>query len=482
MDYTAFISNGYVSQSPLADQEYTMNWYEEQVEASGGTTKAALYPTPGVSLLVDSGAGAGRGHFYQNGREFAVISDVLYEISLTGVLTNRGTVATDANPATISGNGDAGGQLFITSGGNGYVYDLTGNTLSAVAALAGIATMGDYLDGYFLCLDTTTSTVFISDLLDGTTWDPTQYIQRSIAPDDWVSMKVSNRYIYLWGSETGEVWFDAGAFPIPFEPHPSGLMQFGCGAPFSPEVVGDGVNWLSSTQNGSGAVLRATGFNPVVISTYATHYAFSQYTNLSDAIGDSYEDLGHSFYVLTFRQDNATWVWDATSNTNAWHNRGTWDPDMYHFDAWRPMFHAFAFGEHRILDLEGPGVYRMGSTYYADVDDLAIRRVRRAPCLTDENRLIFFSQFELDLEPGLALSSGQGSNPEVMLRISNDGGKTWGNEITQTAGTIGQYGKRVIWNRCGAGRRRVFEVSVSDPVPWRLLRAFIKVQQASKAA
>ena len=457
-----------------------MNWYPEKIESRGGSARIALYPTPGVELLDTGSAGGGRGHFFQNGREFLVIGPTFYEADINGTLTSRGTVATDSNPATISGNGDAGGQLFITSGGNGYLFVLATNTLSSIAALAGIATMGDFLDGYGLCLDATTSTMFISDLLDLATWDPTQYIQNSISSDNWVAMKVSNRYIYLWGSETGQIWYDAGSFPIPFEPHPSGLMQYGCAAPFSPEIVGGGVCWLASTTNGQGAVIRTSGFQPETISNYATHYAFDTYNTLEDAIGDSYEDSGHTFYILTFPNASATWVWD--SQLGMWHNRGTWDPVSFEYQPWRPAFHAFAFGEHRMLDIQDRGFYRMSIDLQNDVDELAIRRIRRAPCLMNENRLNFYAQFELDLETGLGTATGQGQDPVIMMRYSNDGGKTWSNEVTAEAGATGEYYKRAIWNRCGAGRKRVFEVSTSDPVPYRLIGAFIKVKAGSEQA
>lgn len=291
MDYPGFISGSYVSQSPIADQERTVCWYVEQVESQGGSTKYALYPTPGVEEIGTAGVGAGRAHFYDSGtgREFAVFGGTFTELDQAGTRTSRGTVSLDANPATISSNGDGGGELFITSGGNGYCFTLGTNTLTQVAALNGKATIGDHLDGYFLAFDSATSTVYLSDLLDGTTWDPTQFIQRSIAGDPWVSMKVANRYIYLLGSETSEVWYDAGSFPIPFAPTSSGLMQYGCAAPFSPEVVGGALVWLGATVNGQGVVLKTTAFTPEEISTYALRVAFESYSTLSDAIGDTFD-------------------------------------------------------------------------------------------------------------------------------------------------------------------------------------------------
>lgn len=67
-------------------------------------------------------------------------------------------------------------------------------------------------------------------------------------------------------------------------------------------------------------------------------------------------------------------------------------------------------------------------------------------------------------------------NPQVMLRISNDGGKTWISETWRGAGKLGEYKRRVRWNRLGQARRRVFEVSVTDSISWRILGAFLDAQ------
>lgn len=81
--------------------------------------------------------------------------------------------------------------------------------------------------------------------------------------------------------------------------------------------------------------------------------------------------------------------------------------------------------------------------------------------------------------PTADADSSLGSNPEIMLRISNDAGKTWITEQWRSAGKTGEWLKRVRWNRLGAARRRVFEVVVTDAVPWRLTGAYLKVSNSS---
>jgi len=126
-------------------------------------------------------------------------------------------------------------------------------------------------------------------------------------------------------------------------------------------------------------------------------------------------------------------------------------------------------------------VWRASLDVGTDVDGFHIRRVRRAPTLMQENDLVLYPEFQLDLEPGLGVVSGVGENPQVMLRTSNDGGKTFGSERWRSAGKLGRYGQRVIWNRCGSGRRRVFEIAVSHPIPWRVTNAYLRGAQALSA-
>lgn len=74
-------------------------------------------------------------------------------------------------------------------------------------------------------------------------------------------------------------------------------------------------------------------------------------------------------------------------------------------------------------------------------------------------------------------TTAQGEDPQVMLRMSNDGGRTWPHpEKWRAAGKIGEYNRRIRWDGLGSARRRVFEVVTSDPVPWRLVGADLEAE------
>jgi hypothetical protein len=467
------VGGSYVSESPIADCERTVNWYVEKTEVPGAKAKAVLYPAPGVKRFATTSALNGRGLFAQNNYVLAAIGEKLFRLNALGVTTDIGTLKTDNNPVTMCTNGEAGGQAFVTSGGNGYIVNIADNAFSQVRT--GATTMGAMLDSYFLALDGNTSTLFLSDLTDGTIWDPTQFARSTIAPDPWIAMAVNYREIWLFGTETSEVWVNVGSFPFPFAPHPSGLVPYGIAAPFSVKNVAGTLIWLARTANGSGQVVSATGFTPEPISTHALQVAINSYGRIDDAIADTFQMLGHSFYVLTFPSAQKTWVFDTT--TRIWVEWLTWVPSLNEYIAWRPLFHAWAFDKHLVLDRAAGNIYETSHELTTDVDDRFIRRLRVFPGLVNELNRTFYDYLGLYLEVGLGLPVGQGSDPQVMLRASDDGGKTYGTERWCGAGREGRYKTLVEWYRLGSGRDRVFEVSVTDPIPWRLVDAFIKIRK-----
>ena len=90
---------------------------------------------------------------------------------------------------------------------------------------------------------------------------------------------------------------------------------------------------------------------------------------------------------------------------------------------------------------------------------------------------------QIQFQPGVGLSGFTpppyptetvGSDPQAMLRWSNDGGSTWSNEHWQSIGREGKYKNRIIWRRLGWSRDRIFEVVVTDPVKAVIVSANLK--------
>jgi hypothetical protein len=66
-----------------------------------------------------------------------------------------------------------------------------------------------------------------------------------------------------------------------------------------------------------------------------------------------------------------------------------------------------------------------------------------------------------------------GTNPQVNLSYSDDGGHTFCPERSVSLGPIGSRLTRAIWRRLGMSRDRVFRVTCSDPVKFNPIGAEI---------
>lgn len=471
MKYAGFLGGTARSQSVIANPERTVNLYVEPIPTEGPASKAALYPTPGLMPFLTVTDLGGRAGLKVNDRAFAVVGGALWELFANATSTKRGTVAQDSNLAQIVYNGQTGNQLLIASGTNAYCYDLTTNTLTQVATLNGEAFQIGMLDGYFLAFNPTLSKVRISNLSDGLTWNVLQFAIRTAQPDKWQGMIVNAPDIWLFGADTSDVWYDAGASPFPLAPRQGLSIPFGIVAPFSLAVTSGSIFWLTQNKDGVGMVVQTKGYSPQRISTAALETAIAGYQRtaiITDAEALVYQKAGHTFYSLRFPRANATWVFDVT--TGIWAERGTWNSVQGEYDAWAPRVCLQAFGQHLVGDATGT-ISTMDETFGSE-NGRAIRRLRRGPILVNELKRIPIHRFEVLLEQGLGLQTGQGSDPQIMFRGSPDG-KTWSNERQMGAGAAGKYQKRAFVLNLGSPRLWVPEISMTDPIPWRISEAYL---------
>lgn len=471
--FPAFVGPSYESPAYRADVEQTINYYTQSVESNGRVSSRILCPMPGLETFATTVLSPIRAQFAQDGRMFAVVGFGFLEVFSDGTSINRGTVANDALPAVICSGGDAALQLGVVAGGNWYNYDRATNTLTFIAAAGTGLVQGGYLDGFFWALDDT-STFHLSDLLDGTTWDPLQIAQRNDASDRWMAGLTIGKYIWLWGSETTTVLYDSGAFPFPFTLVPGVLINRGIGPVFSACDVNGAAVWLEQNRAGSRMLVRGEGFGaPVRLSNHAVEFALARYRTVDDAVAFAFEWEGHPFYQINFPTENDSWAVDAVSGE--WFKPLFWDRVTATWNCSRAQYHCVAFGRHLVGDRATGTIYALSGTVYTDAGGAPLVRRRRVPFprLFDISAWVHLTSLQILMDVGIGLVSGQGVDPQVMIRLSRDGGKTWGNEHWTTIGAMGAYLTRVIFQRLGRFRdgMGVLEVTVSDPVPARMIGA-----------
>lgn len=337
--------------------------------------RVTLFPTPGASLLLRVPFGPGRGQFFQDGRHFIVSGAYFYEVFAGNTYYTEPSglwrVAYDDKMATICTNGNTNGagghQLFITSGGSGYIYDLNADTLTQITDPnfpVGVE-MGAFLDGYFIAL--ADSTFYLSDLEDGMSWNGLDVGQLSQSSNSVLSMITTHGDVMFLGSKTTEVWTDTGNASFPLQPRGGALIEQGIIAPFSAQNIDNTVIWLGGDNQGSGVVYRNDGYSPKRISTEAVEFALQSYPRLDDCVAWTYQQAGHLFYLLIIPSADTSWCYDASLPPQlAWHERATWNPHYMRWQPYRGISHAFAFGKHVIQDSKSGALYSLDLDVYRE--------------------------------------------------------------------------------------------------------------------
>lgn len=474
--FVGFIGPSYTLASKNVDCQRCLNLYPEINELGTGKEKeiAWLAPTPGLRRLVTVGAGPIRGIYSSSQNELFVVSgNQLYRISSAWVATALGsTLLTASGPVGMADNGL---QLVVVDGTNGYSWDFTAATLTQ---LSGPGWLGSYSvveqDGYFIFVKPNSNQFYISGL-NGVTLDPLDISSSEGSPDNIIAQISDHRNVWLFNDQTTEIFYDSGNADFPFERMQGAYIETGIAAKYSAAKANGTVFWLGKDAKGGGIVYMASGLQPVRISTHAIETDLKKYSTIADATAYCYQDGGHTFYVLNFPTASRTWVFDAM--TKLWHERSwTLNGQMLRH---RADNHAYAFGTHVVGDWENGKLYALESTAKSDDGDFIMRK-RSSPHIAEDGALLFHEEFWLDIESGVGLDGiGQGTNPQIMMKMSNDGGHTWSNEKWTDLGKIGERKTRPIWRRLGQARDRVYEITITDPVTVNIIGANLRITKGA---
>ena len=377
-----------------------------------------------------------------------------------------------------------------------YTHDLTGSTESFFAfkdftptpfAPVEYSQFVDYLDGYIVHLSPAQNKFYISDLADPLTVDPLSFATSEANPDRSISMLVVNRLLWIFNERSIEIYQNVGNVDFPLERVPGGFIELGCLAPYSTAKIDRVAVWLGRSENGQGIVYAANGLSPERISTHAVEQAISRYANPDKAVAFTYSRDGHSFYVLNFEE--ATWCYDFS--TGMWHERAFTNEDgdleralpnnLVFRDSKNPLVSSQYYNTFFVGDYRTNQVYFLKEGYYWNGGLSTLMRMRISPHISASKKRVFHNSFEIDMQTGVGLDGGGlGSNPQIMMSYSNDGGHTWSNEawtsLGQSIGGIGEFNKRVKWNRLGSARDRVYKVAVSDPVNVVMIEAELELE------
>jgi len=478
-----YASGGNLGMSQVFDSERCINLYPEPARGGNPKTDMEMVGRPGLSLFGTLPQSPVRGLWAGDFRLFAVGGTHLYEMNTNGsVKTDYGAMPGSLggqSPCKIIGNGNQlavmdptvnnGGQLpgeiFVINGG-AMVAEFTGASLS-------------YLDGFFFAVNSAgggiINQVASSAFLNGNNWPGLNFIQRTGASDLVLQTEAINGQLWIFGTKTIEVWFDAGNTAFPLQRLPGATLNIGLLCRFSIVKYYNTLVWIGSDEQGYATVYMANGLAPQKISNPGVEYMLGNYAgnaqDLTGAICYGYREGGHTFYCINLKNainhtggTGLTLVYDL--DTGLWHERtfylGGGNAGMF---LPQTVASEAAFGGQG--DYVFAGDWNSGNIYLQSLsnpsdDGTAIQYIRRAPHVSKGNRWIFYSSLEIDADIGTA---------QMQLDYSNDGGRTFPTAHRRgpiSASTTAAYGSagggygQFKFRQMGRSRDRVFQTTILD--------------------
>lgn len=370
---------------------------------------------------------------------------------LAGVLASTtGPVAMATNPTQLLVADGVGGNIFLLQ----TPYTQTGlgatsfpPTSNAVAFIA----------GRFVAVDPTNPGRFYwSSVNNGTLWAALDFATAESAPDPLVSIKENAGELILLGRDTTEFWSPSGDTAV-FRRLQGAGLDYGCLSRLSVAKAKGGVVFLGRQRTGADAqVIFLLNHNAIELSDPDVTFDINNEPSLTDAVGFSFVSGGHTFYQLNLT--STSWVYDFSSKLWSEFKSGT-APETRHL----AQFATVSGNKVFVSDYAANNIYTLDLASFTDNGALFGCEIISKHAIAGYERF-GISELYIDVETGVGLQSGQGSDPKIMGQWSKDGGRTFGNESWQSAGAVGAYRTRATWRNLGEAVDWVFRFRITDPV------------------
>ena len=446
----------------------------------GSAEPVMLMRSPGIAAWTTVGSGPIYGMYakavdFAAGRQdylYVVSGSEWYYVDSAGSATLIGDIGT-ANRIDMASNDTS---VVVINDPLGYTWD--GTTFVQITDDDFVSRgAGDveYLDKFMLYREPNSNRIFLGEQWSSgevDTDDPTQNTNESVlsydalqfvaaddATDELVGILADRGTMLAFGTDTIEMLENTGSAGVPFSRIINGTIEVGCLDPKGIARVFNQVFWVADDRT----VRRLDGLAPSRVSSHAIEQALKS-DSIVEAFGYSQE--GHFFYVLT--TTGGTYLYDTM--TEEWSER-----ESYGATNWHPRYHAQFAGKQLVGDSQSNKIGYLDYDTYTDWGNTQRMEWTYQPVWAQGQRA-FHDRLEIVLETGVGATTGQGTDPKIMLEYSDDGGKTWTSMPDKSFGPLGEYLDRCVWYNLGSARRRVYRAACSDPVPVNVTSTLLEVR------
>lgn len=466
-----FVGGSYTLNSRNVECQQAINLYPA-INDFGTYQKIYFKQTPGLKKIIELKNEFRGGIVDQNDNVFLVDGNEF--VSYKDVVNNKGQIErvrraigglqTDTGYVDIKYNGY---QICVVDGDNIYVYVYEEDTFLKYSPAGWLGSkIVEVFEGYFVFAKPNSQMFYISEIYDARNIDALDYDLAEDDPDNIVGFTSGSKYLYIFGTQSVQAYTNNGDSKFPLGS--SGSFSVGCLSQKTINKINNQIFWLGQEQSGYGFIysMSAGSLNVQKISNFAVDQFIQKQEDLEEATAFSYQEDGHTFYCINFKNGNTTWCYDLVSQF--WHERRRLLSDGTETRS-QVETHMVWKRKHIVSDVNKKALFEQSMNYY-DNDGESFKKLRRSPHLKvpDLNR-IYINNFKLDMEVGNNLELPA----EISLRKSNDGGYSWSSYITKKLPKAGRYKEKVQWNRLGSGVDIVLEISTTSNIDLTIMGAYI---------
>ncbi len=454
---------GIQSRSRAVTDSLFQNFYIER-RPQGEKSELVAYGTPGLDLFKSFGDTPNRGalSFEPESLFYVVHRGTLYEVNNAAVATAVGTLNTTEGRVSMDHDGTT---IVIVDGTDGYTYNTSTNTFAEITDVDFIDNPSTvtWMDQYFIVENGLVFQISASP----TSWAATDIGVPETNPDSIVRVFADHGELLVFNQITIEPWSNTGATDFPFAPIKSSVAEWGCAAKWSVCKFNDSVAFLAQNKLGQVSICLLKGYVPQVISTPDIDHIINGYMSVSDASAFSYMLGGHPMYQINFPSAGYSWLYDGRENF--WSAVKSQDVNRQ-----RCEFSIQFVSRTLVFDYSDGSIYSLNPNTYTENGEMIEGEIVSNNVSSPDGERFSIDRLRVDMETGVGLVTGQGSDPQIMLQMSRDRGHSYGSELWQSMGKLGEYGKRVEWRRLGTVSTDMnFKLRITDPVKRVLISACI---------
>jgi hypothetical protein len=208
------------------------------------------------------------------------------------------------------------------------------------------------------------------------------------------------------------------------------------------------------------------GLTPARISTHAIEQWLKDSVTLASLRGSTWTADGHVFYML--RATEGCFIYDV--GTQLWHERQSYGSSTWNWG--NPVMFA---GMVLVGSTTSNVIAKLDPEVYTELDSTLRMEWTYQPVYADGARA-YHERLDMLVERGVGNTNDPGSDPEIMLDASDDGGMTWLSLPNRKIGKIGKYSQRCSWSALGSSDARTYRAAVSDPVKVTVMDTQLKVR------